>query len=273
VTIVGAGFGGLYGAFRLQNDSSSGYLPSDVSLFESSDRVGGRAYTLKDVFPTLNKPSLGAHRWDPDVHIIVDSVIEKVLGLNTRCYFHDTPCVDSGGFYSFLRNSYTGDLSKSPNVYHLNKDERWNKKQGPSDVVGEMKAYYPNINWDDPDLVSADPSIRYPAIKNAIDALRFSSVDGALPSQLTIRTILNHSSEFWELIISAWGEAYYILDVLVYTSLRDDLLNGYSNGKSMIVLIFFYFIHPPYTLSFLHTPFAFLPFTICLSLYQFPSYP
>ena len=171
VSIIGAGFGGLYAAFRLMNDTRSGYTPSEICVFEKSDRVGGRALTLSDsqgdnVFPMKNRVSLGAHRWNPVDMPIVDAVITDVLTLNSECYSHTGNCVDSEPSYYDLRNgAYTGDLSDSevPGFpYFLDPSEQWATYNTMPDPLASMVALYPVIDGYLSALGSRDPAVDIP---------------------------------------------------------------------------------------------------------------
>eukprot|EP00633_Aureoumbra_lagunensis_P003462 CAMPEP_0197301690 /NCGR_PEP_ID=MMETSP0890-20130614/50557_1 /TAXON_ID=44058 ORGANISM="Aureoumbra lagunensis, Strain CCMP1510" /NCGR_SAMPLE_ID=MMETSP0890 /ASSEMBLY_ACC=CAM_ASM_000533 /LENGTH=735 /DNA_ID=CAMNT_0042781059 /DNA_START=255 /DNA_END=2462 /DNA_ORIENTATION=+ len=91
---VGAGVGSLYTVMRLIDE---GILePSDVCLFEATERVGGRTYSLR--YSDLNsKGSLvvdaGAYRTWPRFTPVTHAVITEYLGINVTCYDADEdPC-------------------------------------------------------------------------------------------------------------------------------------------------------------------------------------
>ncbi len=78
VAVVGGGVSGAYCAWRLQQAR-----PTDaVALFEYSDRIGGRLYTM--TIPGLPhvKAEVGGMRYIPDQHAMVASLVEH-LGLAT----------------------------------------------------------------------------------------------------------------------------------------------------------------------------------------------
>eukprot|EP00933_Yihiella_yeosuensis_P073693 TRINITY_DN82408_c0_g1_i1.p1 TRINITY_DN82408_c0_g1~~TRINITY_DN82408_c0_g1_i1.p1 ORF type:complete len:541 (-),score=100.53 TRINITY_DN82408_c0_g1_i1:26-1546(-) len=82
VASVGAGWSGVYYAFRLAQENKK------VCIFEATGRVGGRTYShtfqagsRNDTF-TLD---VGAYRFTPDMHLPGDVILD-VLGLQTACY-------------------------------------------------------------------------------------------------------------------------------------------------------------------------------------------
>ncbi|GMH41719.1 hypothetical protein BSKO_09629 [Bryopsis sp. KO-2023] len=94
LAIVGAGYGGLYFAYRIVFDEEM-VAASDVCIFEASTRrIGGRVYSLRNL---LGDPELvvdvGGYRYVPSQKLIA-KLIEERLGLNTRCYYPLT-CEDA----------------------------------------------------------------------------------------------------------------------------------------------------------------------------------
>lgn len=226
VSVVGAGVGGLYSAFRLVNSST--YLPSEVCVFEATNRVGGRAYSVRGVTPMQNSIDIGAHGYKPNQHLIMHSLVNDVLGLNTACRSRNQrkdTCYDIGDSYFFLRNKYVGDLSTSNDVpYGLNKNEEWNKASGsdPDPILEAVITVYPFILDYYANLTSFDPTVRYPAIKATLARLRTTTVNGKYPNEYTMQTLLNHSSEYWSLYLDADGESISsVLLVNMYDVLRE----------------------------------------------------
>eukprot|EP01059_Diplonema_ambulator_P000996 TRINITY_DN1076_c0_g3_i1.p1 TRINITY_DN1076_c0_g3~~TRINITY_DN1076_c0_g3_i1.p1 ORF type:complete len:475 (+),score=177.95 TRINITY_DN1076_c0_g3_i1:50-1474(+) len=85
VSVVGAGWGGVYFAWRLAVDTRR-YKASDVCVFEANDRVGGRVYTVRD-YPEMEdlEIEIGAYRFDTEDHLPADLVMDA-LKLDSRCY-------------------------------------------------------------------------------------------------------------------------------------------------------------------------------------------
>src|SRR5258708_7672754 len=79
VAIVGAGAAGTYCAWRLQQALGA---DANIGLFEYSDRVGGRLYTV--TMPGLPhvKAEVGGMRYIEKSHVIVAGLV-KLLGLPT----------------------------------------------------------------------------------------------------------------------------------------------------------------------------------------------
>lgn len=236
VSIIGAGVGGLYSAYRLTQ--SGVYSPNQICIFEKSDRVGGRIHTVRDVFPTKSSVDPGAHRYQPQEHQIMDSIVTNILNLSTSCYSRTSDCFDNGDSYYFLRNKYSGDLFTSNNVpYFVNIDEKWNKQKGSPSPVSEILALYPFIidNYDK--LTSPNPSIRYPAIKSTLDTLREYKVNGLYPNELSPRSLLNHSSEYWNLWADSEGEDISLSHVNIYDILRELIYYAIDNVDGAILKI------------------------------------
>ncbi len=80
VAVVGGGVAGAYAAWRLQEARGAG---TSIGLFEYSDRIGGRLYTV--TIPGLPhvKAEVGGMRYIPDEHIMVASIVDH-LGLPTK---------------------------------------------------------------------------------------------------------------------------------------------------------------------------------------------
>jgi protoporphyrinogen oxidase len=73
VAIVGAGIAGLYAAFRLGSDPK--FKNKSICLFEASDRLGGRMFSL-DIPHVAFPIELGAMRFKPTHRILQDLVKE-----------------------------------------------------------------------------------------------------------------------------------------------------------------------------------------------------
>src|SRR5262245_64573951 len=79
IAVVGGGVSGAYCAWRLQQDAAD----ERVALFEYSDRIGGRLYTI--TLPGLPhvKAEVGGMRYIPDQHTLVNDLVTH-LKLPTR---------------------------------------------------------------------------------------------------------------------------------------------------------------------------------------------
>ena len=75
VAIIGGGVGGVYTAFRLQEK----YDPSSMAVFEMSDRIGGRLYSVNLPGMPHLKTEIGGMRIMDEQKIVMDLV--KNLGL------------------------------------------------------------------------------------------------------------------------------------------------------------------------------------------------
>jgi hypothetical protein len=80
VAIVGGGVAGAYSAWRLQEALGD---EADIALFEYSDRIGGRLYTVTIPGMPHVKAEVGGMRYIPDQHIMVSSLVDH-LGLPTK---------------------------------------------------------------------------------------------------------------------------------------------------------------------------------------------
>lgn len=114
VGVVGAGTGGLYTAMRLVDENK--FSASDVCIFEATERVGGRLYSLRGFGPDHKLTvDAGGYRTWPEYTPTTHSLIKDYLGLNVGCYedesLLDGPCErfnivdDDGnkiGFASFV---------------------------------------------------------------------------------------------------------------------------------------------------------------------------
>ena len=74
VAVVGGGVSGAYCAWRLQE----GDAQARIALFEYSDRIGGRLYTV--TLPGLPhvKAEVGGMRYIPDQHVMVASLVDEL---------------------------------------------------------------------------------------------------------------------------------------------------------------------------------------------------
>jgi len=84
--VIGGGWSGVYFAYRRLDEPA--YNASRLCLFEASDRIGGRTYSVRDELDlgdgqlTLD---VGAYRFSPDMHLPGDLILKR-LQLPTLCY-------------------------------------------------------------------------------------------------------------------------------------------------------------------------------------------
>ncbi|HKI01068.1 MAG TPA: FAD-dependent oxidoreductase [Thermoanaerobaculia bacterium] len=96
VAVVGAGVGGAYSAWRLKQQ----YPKKRIALFEYSDRVGGRLYSMPlPGMPNINA-ELGGMRYIPDSQDFVRELIDN-LGLPNREFPMGAPD-DPGGMNNLM---------------------------------------------------------------------------------------------------------------------------------------------------------------------------
>lgn len=87
ISIIGAGIGGVYSAWRLAVDSRA--VPgSRICIFEAKKRIGGRILTVRDPIPGFEgyAVDLGAYRFHRLVHRHTKLLTEDKLGIKTLCY-------------------------------------------------------------------------------------------------------------------------------------------------------------------------------------------
>lgn len=85
-SIVGAGWAGIYTAWRLTVDSKH-FDGQGVCLFEAAERLGGKTFTISDDGPPLKglRLDVGAYRFAFEQHLPAD-LIRGPLNLTTSCY-------------------------------------------------------------------------------------------------------------------------------------------------------------------------------------------
>ena len=83
LAVVGAGAGGLYAARRLVADGQ--FAARDVCVFEATERVGGRTYSVRYADLDLAVDA-GAYRTWPEYTPVTHALITDWLGLTVACY-------------------------------------------------------------------------------------------------------------------------------------------------------------------------------------------
>jgi monoamine oxidase len=139
VVVVGAGVGGCYLAYRLQEDPDAvGRGPSgrNVALFEVSHRVGGRLWSAP--LPGLTGPvaELGGMRFDRSEHHVVDLVAGLDLRGDVEPFWFGRP--ENLDYVRGTRLRQRHILANSQEVpYALRESERGLGDDGLSSVVAE----------------------------------------------------------------------------------------------------------------------------------------
>ncbi len=143
IAVVGGGVSGAYSAWRLQEAQGG----SDrIALFEYSDRIGGRLFTV--TMPGLPnvKAEVGGMRYIKDAHPVVTSIVEH-LGLVTQPFPMGAPApvgANCNLFYlrgKHLRLHELSDPEKVP--YNMGWPERG---LGPTELqIQVMNNLYPNF--------------------------------------------------------------------------------------------------------------------------------
>ena len=143
IAIVGGGVSGAYSAWRLQQERGA---TESIALFEYSDRIGGRLYTV--TLPGLPhvKAEVGGMRYIPDEHKMVANLVDH-LKLATKDFPMGAPApVGSNCNLFYLRGKHLrlrelADPVKVP--YNLAWSERG---LGPTNLqVQVMNSIYPNM--------------------------------------------------------------------------------------------------------------------------------
>lgn len=143
IAVIGGGVSGAYCAWRLQQAKGA---KAKIALFEYSDRIGGRLYTV--TMPGLPnvKAEVGGMRYIPDEHIMVANLIDH-LKLPTKDFPMGAPApVGSNCNIFYLRGKHfrLHELSNPEKVpYNLAWSERG---LGPTNLqVQVMNNIYPNL--------------------------------------------------------------------------------------------------------------------------------
>jgi hypothetical protein len=94
VSVVGAGWGGAYFAYRLAKTNT---VPaSKICIFEQSDRIGGRVYDYTNPLWEDLVVDLGAYRYSTSQQI-AKGIAESILDKDVTCY-NGAPCDETTGF-------------------------------------------------------------------------------------------------------------------------------------------------------------------------------
>jgi hypothetical protein len=144
VAVVGGGASGAYCAWRLQTEVGS---KERIGLFEYSNRIGGRLFTV--TLPGLPnvKAEVGGMRFIKDAHPVVTSVVNH-LKLETAPFPMGSPDAEIGAncnlFYLRGKHLRLGELADPEKVpYRLGWPERG---LGPTQLqVQVMNNIYPNF--------------------------------------------------------------------------------------------------------------------------------
>ncbi|GAB3041805.1 flavin monoamine oxidase family protein [Spirosoma pulveris] len=144
IAVVGGGVSGAYSAWRLQQDKGA---DQRIGLFEYSNRIGGRLFTV--TLPGLPhvKAEVGGMRYIPDQHIMVARLVDQ-LELQTKDFPMGAP--DPVGancnlFYLRGKHLRLNELADPAKVaYNLAWSERG---MGPTNLqVQVMNTIYPGMD-------------------------------------------------------------------------------------------------------------------------------
>jgi len=143
VAVVGGGVSGAYSAWRLQGERGS---KTRVALFEYSNRIGGRLYTVTIPGMPHVKAEVGGMRYIPDQHLMVAGLVEH-LKIPTKDFPMGAPAPVGSNcnlFYLRGRHFRLHELSDPEKVpYNLAWSERG---LGPTNLqVQVMNSIYPGM--------------------------------------------------------------------------------------------------------------------------------
>ena len=153
VAVIGGGISGAYASWRLKTARSK----SSVALFEYSDRIGGRLYTIQlPGMPHVNA-ELGGMRYIPKSHLLVASLLRE-LGIETREFPMGNPDprvpaaerADNNVMYLRRRFLRVRDLKDPKKVPYLL--ERTERGKNPD----ELQAYVMNLLVPNASKLSSD---------------------------------------------------------------------------------------------------------------------
>jgi Flavin containing amine oxidoreductase len=143
IAVVGGGVSGVYSAWRLQQEKGSDH---SIALFEYSDRIGGRLYSI--TMPGLPhvKAELGGMRYIPSSHPMVADLVDYLKIPKKDFPMGAPPPVGANCNLFYLRGRHLrlhelGDPAKVP--YNLAWSER---SLGPTNLqVQVMNNIYPGM--------------------------------------------------------------------------------------------------------------------------------
>src|SRR3954462_6769721 len=142
--VIGGGVAGAYTAWRLQGEKGA---DSSIGLFEYSDRIGGRLYSVTVPGVPSLKAELGGMRYIQESHKMVADLVEH-LKLQTRDFHMGAPDpigANCNLFYLRGRHLRLGELADPDKVpYNLAWSERG---LGPTNLqVQVMNNIYPGMS-------------------------------------------------------------------------------------------------------------------------------
>jgi hypothetical protein len=235
VSIIGAGPGGLYTAWRLATSTLTTRIPaSKICVFEQESRVGGRVYTVRSVpgVPEVNgyDIDMGAHRYNPQGEFFTSSVI-NALGLSSTLY-PPSDCTQSSPLSYFLRNVPVADASTSNGwPYNFLPYEKWGPgNPQPSQPLPEQIIFgvYPFILSDFyVNLTNPNPAIKWKAVSDVLNLIKVTPVATAqnlLASNLNARVAFGdiYSSEVWQAAIDTqWSGASWVYQFNLFWAARE----------------------------------------------------
>ena len=113
LAIIGAGITGSFSAWRLRNNFSK------ISLFEYSDRIGGKIYTAN--LSNGTKVELGAMRVHPQEHNLIMKLLNET---GMKVPFWGVPPAETGIYYIHgTRKRMNEKITSSSFPYQVRLDE------------------------------------------------------------------------------------------------------------------------------------------------------
>jgi len=249
VSIVGAGAGGVYTAWRIV--SSTNFPANRICIFEREQRAGGRIYPVNGTqVPELGKlvVELGAYRWDPLENPLTHNLITNAFQKAAECYTRNNDCHEHVVKYQ-LRGQLLDpeDITSSANLpYFLRPSETFNAALnktrqdtfeavfavlGP--VLGMLSQQLGFPGGPDEiigTLIGAPAFVKWPLAQTVMNAVKNFEFNGIPLNKLNLRQLIAAGMPF--------SEEYLALDEALFgTSPTKDMLlnmNLYEFVRNMI---------------------------------------
>jgi hypothetical protein len=149
VAVVGAGAGGLYTALRMVDERA--IEASDVCIFETTERVGGRLFSLRGLGPDNDlSVDAGGYRTWPEFTPTLHALITEYLNIPMDCYDpSEVPCqkfniVDENGnkagFATFVEEMMRRLTDAGACFYPFHEVRSLAKIEAPSDTATARNA-------------------------------------------------------------------------------------------------------------------------------------
>ncbi|XP_046330465.2 L-amino-acid oxidase-like [Haliotis rufescens] len=136
IAVIGGGMGGAYTGWRLKDRGHT------ISVFEYSDRVGGRIFTAKVPTVAGTYVELGGMRFKSGAHPILNRTVTS-LGLNIIPFSFGFGNADETIWYTRDTHMRNTDLGTNKTPFNLNKEEQ----KDPDTLLWEL--FKNNVNITD----------------------------------------------------------------------------------------------------------------------------